>query len=185
MKLVRVLWAATAAILSSVASAASSAPAPQHHHYRNFKAAIYVTVGDTRRLADPATFERQFARVSSQLDFDKVYIEGYRDNVFATDNEIETVKREFQSKGVETAGGVTLAAGGSGGQFRTFDYESQGDRATAERAVRLVARHFDELILDDFFFYNTKSDADIAAKAGRTWTGYRIDRMREASRDLV
>lgn len=185
MKLVRVLWAAAAALLSSIAFAAPSAPSLQHHAYRNFKTAIYVTVGDTMRLADPATFDRQFARVSSQLDFDKVYIEGYRDNVFATDAEIETVKREFQAKGIETAGGVTLAAGGAGGQFRTFDYENPGDRATAERAVRLVARHFGELILDDFFFYNTKSDADIAAKGDRSWTNYRLDRMREASRDLV
>lgn len=184
MKLMHVLWAAVAA-LCSIGFTSSSAATPGHHSYRNFKVAIYVTVGDTRRLADSATFERQFARVSSQLDFDKVYIEGYRDNVFATDSEIDAVKREFQAKGIETAGGVTLAAGGPGGQFRTFDYEDPNDRATAERAVRLVARHFDELILDDFFFYNTKSDADIAAKGDRSWTNYRIDRMREASRDLV
>ena len=190
MKLVPVLWAFPAALLFSISSAAPSAPQrpaqhAQHHNYRNFKTAIYITVGDTRRLADRTTFERQFARVASQLDFDKVYVEGYRDNVFATDSEIEAVKREFQAKGIETAGGVTLAAGGPGGQFRTFDYEDPGDRAVAERAVRLVARHFDELILDDFFFYNTKSDADIAAKADRSWTDYRIGRMREMSHDLV
>ena len=56
--------------------------------YKNFRAAIYVTVGDTKKLADPATFEKQFARVSSQLEFDKVYIEAYRDRVFATDAEL-------------------------------------------------------------------------------------------------
>ena len=41
----------------------------------------------------------------------------------ATDGELEAVKREFQAKGIQTSGGVTLAAGGSGGQFGTFDYE--------------------------------------------------------------
>src|SRR5206468_6294211 len=97
--------------------------------YKNFRAAIYVTVHDTKRLADPATFARDFARVSSQLHFDKVYIEAYRDRVFASDAELETVKREFQSKAIRTSGGITLAAGGSGGQFGTFDYESPGDRA--------------------------------------------------------
>ena len=151
--------------------------------YKNFRAAIYITVGDTKRLADPATFEREFARVSSQLSFDKVYIEAYRDRVFATDAELEAVKREFQAKGIQTSGGITLAAGGSGGQFGTFDYENPADRAECERAVRLIARHFDEVILDDFFFYTSKSDADIAAKGNRSWTDYRLDKMREASRD--
>jgi hypothetical protein len=153
--------------------------------YKNFRAAIYVTVHDTKRLADPATFAKDYARVSSQLHFDKVYIEAYRDRVFATDAELETVKREFQAKGIQTSGGITLAAGGSGGQFGTFDYENPADRAECERAVRLIARHFDEVILDDFFFYTSKSDADIAAKSNRSWTDYRLDRMREVSRDLV
>lgn len=153
--------------------------------YKNFRAAIYITVGDTKKLADRATFDRQFARVSSQLKFDKVYIEGYRDRVFASDAELETVKREFEAKGIETSGGITLAAGGSGGQFGTFDYEEPADRAECERAARLIARHFDEVILDDFFFYTSKSDADIAAKGPRSWTDYRLEKMREASRDLV
>ena len=153
--------------------------------YKHFRAAIYITVGDTKRLADPATFERDFGRVSSQLAFDKVYIEAYRDRQIATDAELEAVKRAFQAKGIQTSGGVTLAAGGSGGQFGTFDYENPTDRAECERAIRLIARHFDEVILDDFFFYTSKSDADIAAKGNRSWTDYRVDRMREASRNLV
>ena len=161
------------------------AQAAEAASYKHFRAAIYITVSDTKRLADPATFERDFARVSSQLHFDKVYIEAYRDRQMATDAELETVKREFQSKGIQTSGGITLAAGGSGGQFGTFDYESPADRAECERAVRLIARHFDEIILDDFFFYTSKSDADIAAKGNRSWTDYRVDRMREASRNLV
>jgi hypothetical protein len=153
--------------------------------YRNFRAAIYIPVGATKKLADPATFERQFNRVSSQLAFDKVYIEAYRDRVFATDAELDAVKRAFRAKGIITSGGITLAAGGSGGQFGTFDYENPADRAECERAVRLIARHFDEVILDDFFFYTSKSDADITAKGNRSWTDYRIDKMREASRNLV
>ena len=80
------------------ASLANAAAARQQAH-RHFRTAIYVTVADVKRLADPATFNREFARVSSQLKFDKVWIEAYRDRLFATDAELETVKREFQSKG--------------------------------------------------------------------------------------
>jgi hypothetical protein len=172
-------------VLVAVIMFGASAVSAQAGAYRNFRVAIYVPVGVTIRLADPAEFNREFARVSSQLGFDKVYIEGYRGRTFATDTQVEAVKRAFQSKGIATAGGVTFDAGSSGGQFNTLDYENPVDRETAERASRLMARHFDELILDDFFFYNTKSDADIAAKGSRSWTDYRIDKMHEVARDLV
>ena len=122
-------------IAAAMPNVAAAQPPKHQPAYRNFKAAIYITVGDTKRLADPATFERDFARVSSQLKFDKVYVEGYRDRQFASDAQLEAVKRAFAAKGIETAGGITLAAGGSGGQFGTFDYEIPADRAEAERAV--------------------------------------------------
>jgi hypothetical protein len=179
MRLHRLIGVLGAMLSLGLAAAADAAA------YKNFRAAIYIPVGATKKLADPATFQKQFKRVSSQLDFDKVYIEAYRDRVFATDAELEAVKRAFEAKGIQTSGGITLAAGGSGGQFGTFDYENPADRAECERAVRLIARHFDEVILDDFFFYTSKSDADIAAKGQRSWTDYRVDKMREASRNLV
>jgi hypothetical protein len=172
------------ALLLIPLSFASAAPARPDVH-RHFRTAIYITVADVKRLADRATFDRDFARVSSQLKFDKVWIEAYRDRLFATDAELDTVKREFQSKGIQTSGGVTLAAGGSGGQFGTFDYENPADVAECQRAVRLIARHFDQVILDDFFFYTSKSDADIAAKGNRSWTQYRLDTMRRMSRECV
>ncbi len=168
-----------------VPPAAAAAPSAVAQHYRNFRVAVYVTVSSTRRLADPATREREFERVSSQLHFDKIYLEVYRNHEFATDAELEAVKRFFRAHGVQVAGGVTLAAGGSNGQFGTFDYELPQDRAECQRAVELAAHHFDEVILDDFFFYSSKSDADIAAKGARSWTQYRLDTMRSVARDLV
>ena len=42
------------------------------------------------------------------------------------------------------------------------------------------------VILDDFFlFTRTKTDADIAAKGDKSWTQYRLERMREVAKDLV
>jgi len=148
MRFNRLVGVIGALFLMSFAAAAQAAA------YKHFRAAIYIPVSATKKLADPATFEREFARVHSQLDFDKVYIEAYRDRLFATDAELDAVKREFQAKGIQTSGG-------------------------------LIARHFDEVILDDFFFYTSKSDADIAAKGQRSWTDYRLAKMNEAARDLV
>jgi hypothetical protein len=181
MRLQRIIRLLAAILVIGLSAAEAHAAA-----YKNFRAAIYIPVNGTKRLADPAAFAREFARVSSQLKFDKVYIEAYRDRQFATDAELVAVKRAFEAKGIQASGGVTLAAGGwPGGQFGTFDYENPADRAECERAVRLAARHFDEVILDDFFFNTMKTDADIAAKGMRSWTDYRLAKMRAASRELV
>jgi hypothetical protein len=176
---------AAAAFVAAQCPAQAAEPVAPGHHYQHFKTAIYIPVNVTRSLADPKVFEHQFARAMSQVPFDKVYIEAFRDNHFASDAEIEAVKRQFQAKGIEVAGGVTLAAGGFNGQFMTFDYEKPEDREMAKRAMALAARHFDSVILDDFFFYTSKSDADIAAKGDRSWTQYRLDTMRKVSRELV
>jgi hypothetical protein len=176
---------ALAALALATSSPVAHAAAPSTGHYKHFKAAIYIPVNVTKSLADPAVFEHQFARAMNQVPFDKVYIETYRDNQFASDAQIAAVKKQFLAKGIEVAGGVTMAAGGFNGQFMTFDYEKPEDRATAKRAIEQAARHFDAIILDDFFFYTSKSDADIAAKGTRTWTQYRLDTMRKVSQDLL
>ena len=112
MRFNRLVGVIGALFLMSFAAAAQAAA------YKHFRAAIYIPVSATKKLADPATFEREFARVHSQLDFDKVYIEAYRDRLFATDAELDAVKREFQAKGIQTSGGITLAAGGVGRAVR-------------------------------------------------------------------
>ena len=99
-------------LLSLFAAGASAQPAPGK--YKNFRAAIYVVVSTTKQLADPKVFEQQYDRITRQLKFDKVYVEVYRNRIFATDAEIETVKKEFEAKGIIVSGGVTLAAGGVG-----------------------------------------------------------------------
>ena len=175
------LLAMSSAPLAAQVPAAMAAPV----RYANFRVSVYVTVGDVHALADRATFDRQFARVTSQVHIDRVYVEAYRDGDFATDDELERVKSYFHERAIETSGGITLAAGGRNGQFATFDYENPDDRARCMRAAALAARHFDSVILDDFFFYNTKSEADIAAKGKRSWTEYRLDKMHEVARDLV
>ena len=191
IRVIRSLFGAAAlcAVLAPIASAqAASTQAVQPQPlpaYKNFHAAIYIAVNDAKSLADKATFDREFERASRQLHFDKVYLEVYRSNNFSTDEQIERVKGWFEARGIKVAGGITLAAGGEGGQFGTFDYEKPADRAECEKAVRLAAKHFDEVILDDFFFYTSKSPADIAAKGDRSWTQYRLETMRKVSQDLV
>jgi hypothetical protein len=105
---------------------------------------------------------------------------------FADEATLDKIKKLFTDRGIIVAGGLRLSAGGGkAGQFATFDYEERADRDECKKAVELAARHFDTVILDDFLFFTSKSDADIAAKGSRSWTQYRLDTMREASTELV
>jgi hypothetical protein len=154
-------------------------------HYKNFKTAIYIVVNATNSFSDPQRLQQEFDRTMAQVKFDKVYLEVYRDKTFADESKLDGIIKFFHDHGVEVWGGITLAAGGKGGQFGTFDYELPADRAECKKAVEMAARHFDHVILDDFFFYTSKSDADIKAKGKRSWTQYRLDTMREAAKNLV
>jgi hypothetical protein len=153
-------------------------------NYTNFDVAVYIPVGAVRSFENPRTLSNNWRRISSQLKVDKVYIEVQRNRELAGDDLLERVKKFFLDRGVRVAGGMALSDGGSG-QFRSFCYTDPQDREFVKNAAQLAARHFDEVIQDDFFFVTTKFDSDIAAKGKKSWTQFRLDLMRDAAKNLV
>ena len=153
-------------------------------NYANFDVAIYIPVGAVRSFDNPRTLSNDWRRISSQLKVDKVYIEVQRNRELAGDDLLERVKKFFLDRGVRVAGGMALSDGGSG-QFRSFCYTNPKDREFVINAARLAARHFDEVIQDDFFFVTTKYDSDIAARGKKSWTQFRLELMRDAAKNLV
>jgi hypothetical protein len=157
-------------------------------HYTNFEVTVYIVVGTVKQLAqNPSSLSNQWQRITEQLPVDKVYIEAERSRQLATDDELETVKKFFVDRGVKVAGGTTMSDGNysGGGQFKSFCYTDPADRAFIKQSIELAARHFDEIIQDDFYFVTTKYDSDIAAKGGRSWTQFRLDLMDEAAESLL
>jgi hypothetical protein len=152
--------------------------------YTNFTTAIYIPVGVLLGFYNPQQLAGDWERISAQIKVDKVYIEVQRDRTIAKDDLIVPVKKFFAERGVSVAGGMALSDGG-GGQFRSFCYTDPEDRAFIKRAVEQAAKHFDEVIQDDFFFVTTKFDSDIAAKGDRSWSQFRLDLMNEASESLL
>jgi len=153
--------------------------------YTNFSAAIYIPVNVVRNLDDAETLTNQWSRISSQLKVDKVYIEVQRNRTLAEDETLERVKRFFLDRGVRVAAGMAACDGSIGGQFKSFCYTDPKDREFVKGAAELAARHFDELIQDDFFFVTTKYDSDIAAKGDQSWTEFRLKLMDDAAENLI
>jgi hypothetical protein len=154
-------------------------------NYTNFEVSIYIPVGVVQSFADPQKLADDWARISRQLKVDKVYIEVQRDRRVADDQLLESVKKFFLDHGVKVAGGMALSDGSIGGQFQSFCYTDPDDRAFVQHAAELAARHFDEVIQDDFFFVNTKKDSDIAAKGDKSWSEFRLGLMDDVAENLI
>jgi hypothetical protein len=179
-------------LLAFFSLALRAAPPPPHDQFR---VAVYIPVAVVERMKDPAYLQKTWDEISSEVRVDKVYIESYRSGLLADGDLLEAVKSFFVAHGVQVAGGIAFAAGGDtagaesapagDGQFVSFSYTDPKQRAYVKNVSEATARHFDEIVLDDFFFYNTKRDSDIAAKGSASWTEFRLRTMDEVSRDLV
>ena len=152
--------------------------------YQNFHVAIYCRAQEVQKMADPAWLEASWQAVSREVHVDKVYIETHRDRILVDDATLEAAKKFFESKGVAVAGGITFTVS-EPNRFETFSYSNPEHRKAVQQIAEHTAKHFDEFILDDFFFTSTKSDFDVKAKGERSWTDYRLAIMEDAARNLV
>ena len=179
-------------VLFSFSRSLVAAPAPEHDRFR---VAVYIPVFVVQKMKDPAYLQKSWDDLSSQVKIDKVYIETYRSGTIADDANLDQVKAFFASHNVQTAGGIAYVGRGdtagadapddAGGQFVSMCYTDPKQREYVKRIAEITARHFDEIILDDFFFNNTKYDSDIAAKGNQSWDAFRLKLMDGVSRDLV
>jgi hypothetical protein len=154
-------------------------------NYTNFLVSIYIPVNVVQSFDDPQKLASDWNTISRQLKVDKVYVEVQRDRRLLTDEQAGRVKKFFLDHGVQVAGGMALSDGSIGGQFKSFCYTDPNDRAFIKSAAELAARHFDEVIQDDFFFDASKTDSDIAAKGKKTWTQFRLKLMDDAAKNLI
>ena len=157
---------------------------PAGAHHKNFKVSVYVRAYEVEKMKDTQWLESSWKTISSQLDVDKIYLETHRDLLLVDDATLEKAKKFFLAQGLEVAGGITYTINESN-DFETFSYSDPEDRAMVKKIAEHTARHFDEFLLDDFFFTSSKKDVEIAAKGDRSWTQYRLELMNEAGRNLV
>jgi hypothetical protein len=153
--------------------------------YTNLSVCAYFRYQEVHSIpGDLARFSNQWADVEKQLKVDKVFLETTRNAELASDSDVETMKKFFNARGIKTSGGMGLTVQESNG-FQSYDYNSQSDRDKIKSMSEFTAKHFDEIILDDFFFSNDKGDDAIAARGDKTWTQFRTGLMDDVSKDLI
>ena len=158
--------------------------AMQAKAYDNFKVSVYVRAYEVDKMKDIHWLDSTWNVISQQLEVDKIYLETHRDLLIVDDATLEQAKKFFHDRGIETAGGITYTIN-EANSFETFCYSNPEHRKMVQKIAEHTAKHFDEFILDDFFFTSCKSDIEIKAKGMQSWTDYRLKLMTEAGRDLV
>ena len=171
-------------LILMVFSSATSSAVVAADSQKSFETVVYIPVAVTLKMKDRKWLESSWATISSQVHVDKVYIESYRSRVLADDQVLEDTKKFFLDHGVKVGGGICYSDSDNG-QFVSFVYTKPDDREYVKHVSELTAKHFDDVILDDFFFANTKAPSDIAAKGDQTWTNFRLKTMDGVSRELV
>ncbi len=152
--------------------------------YQNFKTAIYVTVRDMEEIAAHPDLEKEFAFFGKHISLDKVYLETYRGQHLIAKETVLKVKAFFAKKGIKTSGGITTDLS-SNWEFKSFCYTNPDQMERLKEIVQFTAGLFDEIILDDFFFTNCKCESCIRAKADRSWSLFRTERLKQISEEIV
>lgn len=152
--------------------------------YEHFGVAIYARAYEVREMGDLEKLRARFEVMQKNVEVSKVYLETHRDRILVDGETLRKAKGFFEERGVRTAGGITLTID-ERNRFETFCYSNPEHRSWVQQVVEHTARHFDEVILDDFFFTSCKSDVEIRARGERSWTEYRLALLDEAARNLV
>lgn len=168
-------------------------------NYRNFKLVVYFVAGGTvNETREKLQEELDF--FSKHMRLDKVYLEPYRSGVFASEEQTLMCKEVFERNGIEVAGGITTTIPtpeGDAPKQRLFDTYCYNDEKMVSELIKVssfLGKHFDEFIIDDFFFTNCTCDA---CRKGRdeynaahgikdgSWQEYRLDLMKRVSENYM
>ena len=152
--------------------------------YEHFGASIYARAYEVREMGDLEKLRARFEVMQKNVKVSKMYLETHRDKILVDSATLTKAKGFFEDRGIRTAGGITLTID-ERNRFETFCYSDPEHRRWVQEVVEHTARHFDEVILDDFFFTSCKSDVEIRARGERSWTEYRLALLDEAARNLV
>ena len=135
-------------------------------NYKSFKVSVYTRAYEVEKMSDQHWLDSTWDIISSQIKIDKIYLETHRDLKIVPESTLRKAIKFFKDKGLEVGGGITYTVS-EPNSFETFSYSNPEHRKKVQEIAEYTARFFDDIILDDFFFTDTKSSYDIAAKGGR------------------
>ena len=116
-----------------------------------------------------------------------VFIETYRDRYTAERKVLEHAKSRFAAEGFDVSGCVTTTGIGkiSTGWGQVSCYTDEDTQNQHQRIFEYTALIFDEIMIDDFLFFNCECVECIKARGEKSWVDYRCDLMVKMSRERI
>ena len=166
-------------------------------NYRNFDLVVYF-VSDGVAKATREKLQQDIDFFKKYMRLDKVYLEPYRDGVFASEEQLRLCKEVFESNGIRTEGGITTTYPKDQSPkqrlFNVLCYNDEAMMNLLKQVSELNAKVFDAFILDDFYFTNCTCEKCRAGRdtynaehgiADGSWQEYRTHLMYECSKKYV
>lgn len=168
-------------------------------HYKNFDMTTYFVAQGTKSTTKEK-LEREIEWFEKYLKLDKVYLEAFRGDSFASEEQVRMVKETFEEHGIRVEGGITTCIPTPEGDkpkqrmFDTFCYNDPKMLETLKKASALNGKLFDSFIIDDFYFTNCTCEAcrrehDSFNKThgitDGSWQEYRVHKMYEVSKEYM
>ena len=152
--------------------------------YKNFHVSIYVTVQDVQKSTDLNWLKSRIEFLQKYMHIDKVYLETYRGEVMADPTNLVRAKKYLESQGITVDGGICFVKN-TPNYFQSFCYSDPKDVKEIKHIVSFTAKHFNEIILDDFFFDDCKNNACIKKKGNMSWSQFRLQQVTEVAKNVV
>ena len=166
-------------------------------NYRNFSLATYFVARAAARVTREQ-LEEQLSFIEKYLRLDKVYLEPWRGEL-ASHEQIEMCREVFHAHGIAVSGGLTTVIPTPEGAkpkqrlFNTFCYNDPAMREKLREVSAFIGAHFDEFIIDDFFFTNcacadcvkARNEYNLAHGIRAGWRDYRLDLLRRVSQEDI
>jgi len=116
-----------------------------------------------------------------------VFLESYRGQYTAERKVLQHAKSRFAAEGFEVSGCVTTTGIGkiSTGWGRVSCYTDEDTKIQHQKIFEYTASIFNEIMIDDFLFFNCECDECKKARGKKSWADYRCGLMTKMSRERI
>ena len=144
----------------------------------------YVTAHQVDSLLSTLEGREKALGVFQEIGITKIYLETIRSGYVPNDKALIEARDFFRENGIEISCGVATLAGKEFGTLSNrsrlwLNYQSEKTQKDLADCFRKIAAQFDEIMVDDFFATNDRSEGSVQAKGDRSWSQYRLDLMRD------
>lgn len=152
------------------------------------KVEAYVMSSQVDKYCSTPSDREAVLKVLRDVGITKLHLESLRSGHRSSAETLCAARDYFRANGIEISVGITTTAGREFGvassENRMFlNFEESKTREDFREIFEFMASHFDEIMIDDFFLTDDRSELSKKAKGDRSWSEYRLELMTEIARD--